>query len=572
MAVELIRFLAGALVLLIPGIFLAVWLKTGRTLLDQLCHGSCLGLALACYLGSLVSHVDLRWFYPLWGAIAAVAVAGFLVSCFGRGARKRDAGQRQTQLCMAAVLVLVALTRFVPVLPHALPRGWDPSFHMILAEKIRLTHHAIDDWTPFESAKLNYPTGSHVLLVVLAAVSRLPLQTVFKDLIPLLGVLSTAQVFLFVRNVTADAAAGLYAAIAYGLWAVGGSLGYYLWGGLPNELAMLLFLAMLTIWLEQAVLPWRIAIMGLLYGGVILVHHHVMVTSAVILAVCFLWSVLSRSVSGPWKTLALAVALAVVLDAFFLIPYAARLTTLHTTRVFHGDEPFTDAATIPESFGYFFAGLAAFGIITWGLRRKAQCHFCVLCAGVVLVAFYVAAEYAIPRLLQGRGGERATAFTPSRFLSDLTYFLAVFAGLGAAIVQRLLKLPVAAAAVVLSLAAASQINVWKDLATPPDVPDEFVSACRWINRSTPATTVVFNHEPWTSYLAWRRTIFTPMPISEPIADRYVLYRRIGALLTGQTTPDDGGLDVVQILPRNDYHQQPVLWKGSELVVVRLWPR
>ena len=127
---------------------------------------------------------------------------------------------------MVLVLILVGIIRFAFALPESFPRGWDPAFHMILAQKIRLTHHAIYDWSPFESAALDYPTGSHVLVVVMSWLSGRPLQTVFKDLIPLTGVLSTAEVYILSRRFTDDAAAGLFAAIAYGFWAIDGSIGY----------------------------------------------------------------------------------------------------------------------------------------------------------------------------------------------------------------------------------------------------------------------------------------------------------------------------------------------------------
>src|SRR5208282_3184208 len=104
----------------------------------------------------------------------------------GRGKRQRlDHSLDSIEAWAGLVILLVGVTRFAALLPQTFPRGWDPSFHMILAEKIRLTHHAIDDWSPFETAELNYPTGSHVLIVLISSLSKLPLQIVFKDLIPL---------------------------------------------------------------------------------------------------------------------------------------------------------------------------------------------------------------------------------------------------------------------------------------------------------------------------------------------------------------------------------------------------
>ena len=93
-------------------------------------------------------------------------------------------------------------------------------------------------------------------------------------------------------------------------------------GGMPNELGMLFFIAMFAVWMEIGgrgndeirmtkdggnPLPCpppeyrergservvrRVAAMGLLYAGVVLVHHHVMVVSALVLWVCLVWSIL----------------------------------------------------------------------------------------------------------------------------------------------------------------------------------------------------------------------------------------------------------------------------------------
>jgi hypothetical protein len=66
MILELSCFLAAALAMMLPGILLAGWLELGESPVERICHGASLGLAGACYLGSLVSHFDLRWFFPLW--------------------------------------------------------------------------------------------------------------------------------------------------------------------------------------------------------------------------------------------------------------------------------------------------------------------------------------------------------------------------------------------------------------------------------------------------------------------------------------------------------------------------
>src|SRR5277367_2417605 len=72
---ELLRFLGGTLILLIPGICLARILSLGKSRLEILTTGSTLGLAIAVYLASALSHLDLRAFYPAWTILALICIA-----------------------------------------------------------------------------------------------------------------------------------------------------------------------------------------------------------------------------------------------------------------------------------------------------------------------------------------------------------------------------------------------------------------------------------------------------------------------------------------------------------------
>jgi hypothetical protein len=537
MVLELLRLLGGTLVLMIPGILLAGGLGLGRDRLERWTHGGCLGLALAVYIASAISQFNLHGFYPAWAIITAIAVARF---------RRRGIGEIDRGMIL--VLLIVAATRYAIALPQILPKGWDPTFHMILARKIQITQHAIWDWSPFESARLNYPTGSHVLVVVISAISGLPLQTVFKDFIPLLGVLTTAQIYIFARRVTGDAAAALYAALAYGVWANFGSVGYYDWGGLPNELAMLFLLAMLSAWLEDWRRSTRMAVMAVLYAATILTHHHVMIVSGVVLV-----AILAFTMAGPTgRLLAMAAAAGALLDAFFLVPYAAKVATLASTNVLHRGEAPLDLLTVWRLMGYVYVAAAVVGIALW--RRGPM----LITVCVAMIGMYLACEYVWPTWLAIHGQPPSTAFTPSRLPSDLNYFLAVFVGVALAFAQRKLRVAKGVMIMLILLAATSEIGFWRTMAGGSGVSPDFVAACDWIQKNTPADCVVLSRENWTTYLTWRKTFHTPMPDSEPLEE---IRPRV-------VTP---GTLVVAIIGAARKPQWPVLWRGGDWLVVRVSP-
>jgi hypothetical protein len=569
MVLELGCFLAATAAILLPGWLLAGWLEVGRSPVERGSHGACLGLAAACYLGSAVSHFDLRWFFPVWGIFFLVVLAGFLIT--RRGRPKLDPSNRDIEIWVTLVLLLVGMVRFAFALPESYPRGWDPAFHMILAEKIRMTHHAIYDWLPFEDAGLNYPTGSHVLVVVISWMSGLPLPTVFKDLIPLLGVLTTAEIYAVSRRFTEDATAGLFAAIAYGFWAIDGSVGYALWGGMPNELGMLFFIAMFSIWLEvsgRGKSAGSVLAMGLLYGGVILVHHHVMVSSAIVLVVCLIWS-MARGPAGAWKVLLLALIVAALLDGYFLVSFAGRAASIASTHIFRDDElPINPLAIPGDRLGYLYTLAALVGLFFWLARYGVKLDSRMICALATLWSLFIVGDYVVPAILHQ---EKSTVFTASRFLADGSYFMAAAAGAAAAQVARSLKVRVSVMSVVMLVLGITIFSTWKDIATMPDVAPDYVAACQWIKANTPGTAIVANSQPWTSYLAWRRTILTPIPISEPIHDRFARARQLMLVFAGKQQAEPG-LYVVQIAPPGDYDARSVLWSDSTSVVLRLWPR
>jgi hypothetical protein len=583
MAMELIRFLTGSLILLIPGVLLARRFSLGHNSLERCANGCSLGLAMAVFLASAASYFDLRWFYPLWACAGALSVALWIKS-FSHPARRGDSA---VQILMLVVLVLVGVIRFALALPLELPLGsFDPTFHLILAKKIQITQHAISNWSPFAKVKLDYPTGSHVLIVVLAEFCGLPLHTTFKDLIPLLGVLTTAQMYAFARRATNNPSIALYSAAVYGLWAWCGSNDYFRWGGLPNELAMLLFITMLTLWLDH---PGRSgqATMAVLFAGTILVHHHVMVVSAVILLLLILWEMSAGGMR--WKSLAIPAAAALLLDAFFLAPYALRLGSLSATGIVAGGEYVLPLADLPRQFGYALTCVALAGIVLC-LIRKYRCPPIIAIPSLALAVMFVVGEDVVPLTLRALHKTPFTFFTPSRFLGDLNYFLPIFAGVAIWYFRQRLHVALWITMLLILLAPLGDWSQWNFMiglitgqpqlkkegvvmARVAVLPASFVRACDWIQHHTPPDTIVDNSEDWTTYLCWRKADNLPLPISEPSENFHPESERIPLILSGKIPPDKPGMMIVAIRDPGSYHGEPILWEDpSGQIVIREWPR
>jgi hypothetical protein len=564
-ALELIRFLGGVLLLLIPGICLARVLALGNTRLEIFATGSCLGLAMAIYLADLVSHFDLRALYPLWAIVGIACVTSWL------RVKRPPLESDSTAFGFAAIaiLLLVGLARFAMALRLILPPGtFDPTFHLVLAKQIQLTHHAIDCW-PFAGIPLNYPTGSHVLIVVLSSLSGLPLHTIFKDLIPLLGVLTTAQLLVLVRRLTADNWLAICAAAIYGLWAWYGSNDYFRWGGLPNELGMLLFLAMMSIpgmisghrreWLSPA----------LCFAALILVHHHVMVVAGLIIAVFVLWQIVQRRL---WRSLFVAAAAGVILDALFLLPYALHVVNFHSTGMAASGEDPLSLDLLPTSFGYVLTIFAGLGVALC-LTRKTRCPpFIAICA-LCLVAMFVTGEDVVPLVLRGLHKTAFTFFTPTRFLADLNYFLPVFAAMALMFLKRKLRMAPLVAILILLIAPLADWGKWIALFTQQDLPAPILAACDWIQHNTPPDALVNNLNGWMTYLCWRQPPLMNIPISEPTAEYHPAGRRIDRIIAGEIPPDSPQQKIVAIRDRHTYTGGPILWQDlSGLMVVQEWPK
>jgi len=471
---------------------------------------------------------------------------------------------------MAVVLLLVAITRYAVALPDILPMGVDPPIFLILAQKIQLAQHAARDWLPFDSAALNFPAGAPTLVAILSSICGLPVQVVFKDLMPMLGVLGTAQVYVFTGRATNATRAGLYAAMAYGTWVGLGSIDFYKWGGMPNEIAILLFLASLSAWLEESAGPARLAATSVLYAAAILSHHHTQLASAGVLVTAVAW-MLSRA---PYRRAAvmliLSVLAALALDGFFLVSYLPRIAVLGHTSALYSEWPMS-FITLVLYMGTPFVLTALAGMAFCARRRFSECHPVVMCACAALLGMFVICEYLLPPLHAPPLRRHWVAFTPSHFLNDLPCFLAVYAGIAAAVVQTRLRLPTAAVMAMMLLPAVSAFDAWSAQAAGSGVSPDFVEACQWIRQNTSPDSIIRGNR-WGQYLAWRRGEEFNLPDSEVNDDPHPLSQHIAMILAGTIPPDSSEMIVVEIVQTPDDSGRPVLWRSAGgLEVVQDWP-
>jgi hypothetical protein len=430
----------------------------------------------------------------------------------------------------------------------------------------------IVDWTPFEDIHLNYPIGSHVLVAVLALATRLPVHTVFNYTVPLFGVLTTALVFLFARTVTTSAEVGRYAAAAYGLWANWGSIDYYRWGGLPNLVGMLLFLGALTLLAGSPLDRAKRALLGLLLASMFFTHHHVTMTAACVFAALgihdFFTCERRRMVDLLWGA-----AWGLLLGVFYILPYVLKARDLGATSVFETEIPLAPAMMLP-GVGLALAILASAGLVWAIASRHANRPTAVLgVTTAALAGLFLCFEYVVPFVSARWWGDAYVAFTPSRFLTDLVYCLAIFAGYALYRLRVLLRLAPGVAMTAVLLLGLTQYSVWQHLYSIPTVPQPKWEAYQWIQAHTAPDTIVLDDGRWSVYGTWRRTAQTSIPVSEPQTRDTPKHRLIEALQSGRRPLAAGAAQVVAI--RAEASAQDVghiLWRHSSgVVIVEVWP-
>jgi hypothetical protein len=505
--------------------------------------------------------------------------------------------RRRETAWLAMVIVVGVAVCAAPLALWSVPDGWDPSAHVLLASNIIATGR-LPTWKPFEPIASNYPYGAHALIADISLLTGIAPDRVFGVLLSMIApALAMLLVYALARRMWRRGDFAVAAAAAFGLLGFGCSVAYGSWGGLPNALGLILLLAALEPLFAPGYTRRRIMVAGFLLSATTLTHHHVTLTVALLfgafsIALAALLTVRwTRGETAPlpalqrqlMRTLAVC-GLGLLLAGYQFAPYLIRnAQALNSTDVFldyheYSGWPF-------DKNGILLWICAALGVAlslnsVWrrakreaGIRERlgqtigrlavpsaaSQARLFAAIALAILFAVFVFGQFIYKDIEWTLYHRDRTAFNPSRFLTDMTYFLAVYAapalvwlwnagrrlaGERWAAAQRVLVLgsrgalaacPVIVA--IVSLFASGQLSPGAGQLHAGNR-----AAFAWVRAHTAANTLVIsltpNDDKWAPYFTKREAYYTPLPASED-ASGYVTEKRdiIGAELAAlNTTP------------------------------------
>jgi hypothetical protein len=555
----------------IPGALIAFSGRNPRSLaawIDALVPGYAASI-LALYLTGLR---DYRLFAPVW-VVATVASVFFWRSRRPVFDKSPDAGE-PAEHCyivkrfLALVGAALAL-RAAPTLLREFPLGWDPYFHLVVAAKIARVHALIYDLQPLDALPLNYPQGSHLLVALLSGLGAVPLHHVFCIAIAWFGTLCVAQVFALARYLTGEGELSLYATAAYGFLAILGGLGYYDWGGLPNLIAVYLFLGVLTL-LARATDAGLGSVLtyAFLFLAICVVHHHAMVVVPAVLLPLAAWQLIfSSDQRAAWLILRGSVAGAVLGLGYFL-PYLRRATTVPTTGIPGFDEGVSSVNEDLYAMGLAFSFTAIMGVIcAICLRRRRAVSEILVAPAVMLVVYYAGLKYGARALILFTTGRHVSLFTPSRFLTDVVPLLAVFAAIFLVEMRRLLG--VSTDRVILAIVACFFLNVtFYHRLFRQDISQPYQAAYAWLGQNSAPIAGVIEKRIHGAYMTDRLASEMPMPISEYSAEDSNR-ARLRAVKEGRLPPSGfGDLYVIEQDSEFSYLSGPVVWSGDSGLRIR----
>jgi hypothetical protein len=542
--------------LLAPGVVWA-WLRyPAADGVTRVSVGLALGLAYQMHIVALLAVGPGITMQSILVATLLALVAVALLVWRTRPPRliRRKGAAPSSALPLAGLILLIAAVRLAPLAAQQVPMGWDSSFHSLLAS-VTVASGRLPTWAPYERMPINYPYGAHTFIAEISLLTGVAPDRVFAALISgVFPVLTCLALYALALRLLRGSGYALAAVAAYGLLGFWGSVNYALWGGLPNEIGCFLALTFFAV-LFAPNATWRhIVAGGLILGAIPLAHHHVMLTVALLLAVVALY-LLARRMLGDreagWllRNLALTALVAVASITYYALPIALRAGRLQDTDATFYYEALGDRAILGS--GETLEILAVAGALmlylpsSWRTRwLRIRLHVTRSARGflavttLTLIGAFVAGYYLygyISYTWLTHGQATYSLFTPSRFLTDLTYFLALYAAIPLAALWRWLgiagaRFEVGDPGAPQVLGAFAQVALLTALVAVAcsSVTQQFdpgagqlaageAQEFAWIRTHTPANTVALNVDAtahWAPYFTGRESAITPIPTSE----------------------------------------------------------
>jgi hypothetical protein len=508
-ATQFATLLAFVVVVVLPAVTVAVCLLDALPVLHRVALGAATGYGMFVIALAWIGSWSLDGAWAVWFA-QAIGAVWVLVRAV------RRCGPWQVSWTPSAFVVLLPLLAGGAVHLYSLrlselPQGVDPAFHCVVAQRQIDAGRATQDMRPLEDLTLNYPIGAHLWLAVASRWTGLPVHAVFRHSFVWAIVGAGLCVAAWAERLFGSRSHAVAASFAFVFGSFQASLFPYTWGGLPSALAMCLAVA--GLYAACAVPgPAGVAIAAVLIGAMTLVHHHTMIAMLGALAIATGALAIRGGRATAMRLAATAVGGA-ALAAIYVVPLLGRVGEVRGTGMIEYAEPFAWPWEHAWSWGPGLVVTALTGFAAAVPPDQRPARRLLLLVMAVWLAVFVALDYGGRAGLLMRGVS-STPFTPSRFLFDVQFILAIFAGAGIVQWRRWLR---SRALTGLALAAMACWAVWATTSRLNRLDaDMLVGIGRWIDRNLPRDSVVLTpNSAWLTYVCHRETASLFIPISEP---------------------------------------------------------
>ena len=527
---------AATALLLLPG--WALWMRLAGPQPSQeiAITGLAVALALAMVTLHACAYLGLSFFVAVW--LCAIGAAAW--SLFRHPPRVR------IDRALALLALGAALIRFLPVLVQEFPPGWDPYFHLLVVRLIAQGGGHVATLAPFEDIPINYPTGTHLLLALIAKCTGASIYGVFQAVLAAFASLTCLQVYAWVHAASGNRRWALYAMAACAFLALQGSLDYYLWGGLPNLIGVYLLAGCLTIVAQREAGERRWWLLPPMYLGIALANHHVLMAAFAVLFALLVWLAFDAKRRDDARRLLLGgCAAALVAGPFLAYRFLSTGSGIDDTGLLTTREQVPAFFSIALSYGpVFFLALVAGAGLYARERRAWPLGAELLLPAAVLPALYVLFAYGGPQIMLALHQEPIAPFTPSRFLTDAALPLSAFAGLAFLRLEERLGRGVLPAVALLFFTNLAQYA--RQFEAPIDAGR--LDAYRWVEANTRPDTLVIDNWVHAPVIANRAAINTALPSSE-LSGKASKRKLLLSILNREVDAEAAGVPVVMITHR-----------------------